>query len=126
MNPEQKTDIQREFLALDGRCVICRKPINRILVLKQTCSDECHEKYIQKLETSFGKFKFVIYNKAAYRVPTRYIAEHGLKPEGLENFQKARCITHKAILEENLDDSSKLDCPVCGYGFSISNPVIWQ
>ena len=36
-----------------------------------------------------------------------------------------RCPSHKAELEEDLEDSSKLNCPVCGYGFSYKSGVIW-
>jgi len=38
----------------------------------------------------------------------------------------ARCPTHDKELEEDLEDSSKLDCPECGYGFSYKNEVIWK
>lgn len=42
--------------------------------------------------------------------------------------EKPYCPAHDAPLEESLEDSSKWDCPVCGYGFNIrTNPdVVWK
>lgn len=37
-----------------------------------------------------------------------------------------RCPTHKQILQVDEEDSSKLDCPVCGYGFSYRNIAIYK
>lgn len=37
------------------------------------------------------------------------------------------CPTCNKRLEENCEDSSKLDCPKCGYGFHSQNPdIVWK
>lgn len=59
-------------------CVICDKPV---ITGKMTCSDPCHEKFIEFCEVQYGASKKVIDQTTgiAYRVSTRDIVEKGLK-----------------------------------------------
>lgn len=47
-----------------------------------------HEEFVALLEKTFGKYKKVVdaTTGIAYRVPTRYIIEHGLKQTELHRF----------------------------------------
>lgn len=53
-----------------------------------TCSPNCHEIYMQQLEEQFGKFKKVVdaATGISYQVPTRVIAEAGIKQQDLTKF----------------------------------------
>jgi len=53
-----------------------------------TCSQKCHETFVKQLESDFGKEKIVVdaVTGKRYRVPTRYIIEHGLKYTDLQKF----------------------------------------
>ena len=73
--------------ALAGFCVICGKPkaeSRRFL----TCSEECHERLVERLVWKFGEFKRVVDAETgkAYRVPTRDIIERGLKHGDLARY----------------------------------------
>jgi len=67
-------------------CIICGKLYESGRLF--TCSEACHRKFIDMLVETFGEFKKVVDKQTgkAYRVPTRYILEHGLKHEELPNF----------------------------------------
>jgi len=67
-------------------CVVCGKLYKPGRTW--TCSEACHKKFIDRLVEAFGEFKKVVDVRTgkAYRVPTRYILERGLKYEELPNF----------------------------------------
>lgn len=67
-------------------CVMCGK--SYIIGREYTCSEECHEKFVEKLIEKFGEYKKVIDAETgkAYRVPTRHIVEEGLRYKDLINF----------------------------------------
>lgn len=56
----------------------------------QTCSPICHENLIKDLEQQFGIYKQVVdeHSGIAYKVPTRYIIEHGLHQQDLPSFPR--------------------------------------
>jgi len=79
--------LQLITLAPLGLCAVCgRERRTRLL----TCSDRCHEKLIDRLVEHFGEYKKVVDAETgiAYRVPTRYILEHGLRHEELHKFPR--------------------------------------
>lgn len=53
-----------------------------------TCSDKCHEQFVQHLIREFGEFKRVCSTVTGkcYRVPTRVIIEKGLTHDELVKF----------------------------------------
>ena len=55
---------------------------------KITCSDFCHDKYIEKKIEQDGLFKKVVdlTSGITYRVPTKLMIEEGLIQEDLKNF----------------------------------------
>jgi len=69
-----------------SRCLVCGKPYKPGRLY--TCSEACHQRFIDALVKQFGEFKRVVDERTgkAYRVPTRYILEHGLKYDELPNF----------------------------------------
>ena len=73
-------------------CWICgaQSPVSRV-----TCSDECHEKLVDKLEREFGIYKRVmdIETGKAHRVPTRDIVEKGLRHQDLKKYPEWRDFT---------------------------------
>lgn len=70
-------------------CWICGRSSQKYLV---TCSDECHEKLIHRLEKEFGIYKKVvdIETGKTYKVPTRDIIEKGLKYEDIKKYPEWR------------------------------------
>ena len=66
-------------------CWICGLPCSGSRV---TCSDECHEKLVDKLESEFGIYKKVvdIETGKTHRVPTREIIEKGLRQKDLRRY----------------------------------------
>jgi len=80
-----KQELKRRGGAM-SRCVICGKPYKPGRIW--TCSEACHQKFIDQLVVVFGEFKKVVdvQTGKAYRVSTRYILEHGLKYEELPSF----------------------------------------
>lgn len=66
-------------------CVICDKPT---ITCKITCSDDCHEKFVEFCEAQYGTSKNVVDQTTgvSYKVPTRDIIEKGLKWEDLTNY----------------------------------------
>lgn len=71
---------------MDVKSVCCNSDVE--INNKITCSDHCHDKYIEKMMIQCGLFKKVIDQKTniAYKVPIRVIIEEGLKQEELKNF----------------------------------------
>jgi len=69
-------------------CWICGAQCPEFRVTSITCSEECHEKLIDRLEKEFGIYKKVvdIETGRAHRVPTRDIIEKGLKHQDLKNY----------------------------------------
>lgn len=55
---------------------------------RMTCSEECHEKFVDRLEKEFGDVKKVIDQTIgiAYKVPTRDIVENGLTWQDLPKY----------------------------------------
>ncbi len=70
-------------------CWICGGPSQKYLV---TCSEECHEKLIHRLEQKFGIHKKVvdIETGKTHKVPTRDIIERGLKYGDIKNYPEWR------------------------------------
>ena len=67
-------------------CWICGSPcIGARLV---TCSDECHEKLVDRMEHEFGIYKKVVDLETGktHRVPTRDIIEKGLRQQDLRRY----------------------------------------
>jgi hypothetical protein len=71
-----------------NRCFICGRHYEEQQVRLLTCSDECHEKLLQRLIDEFGEFKKVCsaVTGKCYRVPTRHILEKGLRHDELVQF----------------------------------------
>ena len=57
-----------------------------------TCSEECHERFIDMLINEFGEFKKIIDAETgvAYKIPTREVLEQGLWHENLKKYPKWR------------------------------------
>lgn len=71
-------DFMMECLEImaEGKCVICgRKHSHRVF----TCSEECHEKFVEELIDRYGEFKKIVVDGVAYKVPTVDIIEKGVK-----------------------------------------------
>lgn len=72
---------------MDNHCLVCGllAPAGRA-----TCSEECHEEFVGLLIERFGEYKRVVDLKTGieYKVPTRYIVEHGLKTSELPQFPR--------------------------------------
>ena len=68
-------------------CVICDKPT---IANKMTCSDNCHEKFIEFCEGQYGISKKVVDQTTgiSYKVPTRDIVEKGLKWKDLTKYPR--------------------------------------
>jgi len=67
-------------------CVVCGKTY--IIGRLYTCSDECHEKLIEKMVQEFGEYKKVVDVETGktYKVPIRDILEKGLRHKDLINY----------------------------------------
>jgi hypothetical protein len=67
------------------KCIVCGKEHDYRLL---TCSEECHEKLIQKLIEIFGEYKVVVDVRtgAKHLVPTRIILEEGLSYGDLKKY----------------------------------------
>jgi len=72
-----------------GLCWICGAQCTEFLV---TCSEECHEKLVDRLEREFGIYKRVVDNETGktHRVPTRDIIEKGLRHQDLKKYPEWR------------------------------------
>lgn len=70
-----------------GRCEMCHSPIPEGSE-GITCSEKYHNILVQTFETMYGKYKKVTDDVTgkSYKVPIRYIVEHGLKQMELERF----------------------------------------
>lgn len=68
-------------------CVICDK---HTITGKMTCSDDCHEKFVEFCEGQYGISKKVVDQTTgiSYKVPTRDIIEKGLKWKDLTNYPR--------------------------------------
>lgn len=66
-------------------CWICGSPCSGSRV---TCSDECHEKLVDRLESEFGIYKKVVDIETGkiHRVPTRDIIEKGLRQQDMRRY----------------------------------------
>jgi len=69
-------------------CIVCGRLYAQAKGRPWTCSEACPKKLIDALVKQFGEFKRVVDPRTgkAYRVPTRYILERGLKYEDLPKF----------------------------------------
>lgn len=85
--PEAHGDVMDGLVDVKSAC--CNADIQ--VLSKTTCSDQCHEKFVQYFETLVGKEKLVtsVATGKTYKVPTRYIIEQGLKGYELQNFPEA-------------------------------------
>ena len=56
-----------------------------------TCSENCHERFVEELEREFGREKVVVDEATGRRhlVPTRQIIERGVRQENLKFFPEA-------------------------------------
>ena len=68
-------------------CVICDTPT---ITGKMTCSDLCHEKFIEFCEGQYGISKKVVDQTTgiSYKVPTKDIVEKGLKWKDLAKYPR--------------------------------------
>lgn len=66
-------------------CIICGKKHS---YREHTCSDECHDLFMQKLIKEFGEYKIVVdmVTGKEHRVPIVDIIEKGIKQEDLKNY----------------------------------------
>lgn len=67
-------------------CIVCDMPIT--ITGRMTCSEKCHEEFIEFGEKKFGKVKKVVDQTTgiAYEVPTRVIIESGLTWKDLTKY----------------------------------------
>lgn len=67
-------------------CIICQGVYKGGREL--TCSENCHEIFIERLIAQFGEYKKVVRMSTgiAYRVPTRDIIERGIREEELDQY----------------------------------------
>lgn len=93
------------FQPLEGDrfCIICGKPFSQGRL--RTCSDECHQRFIDIMVVMFGRFKKVVDSETGktYRVPTREILEKGLKHEDLVKYPEWKEEMNKQLSKETLD-----------------------
>lgn len=70
-------------------CYICGAPCSPG---RLTCSDDCHEKLVYRLERDFGVYKKVVDLETGktHRVLTRDIVERGLRQIDLKNYPEWR------------------------------------
>ena len=70
-----------------GLCIICDRPT---IIGRMTCSDSCHEKFIEFCEEQYGVSKNVVDQTTGitYKVPTRDIVERGLKWKDLAKYPR--------------------------------------
>ncbi len=70
----------------NGLCIMCNEPIDRAGNI--TCSEKCHELFIEFAEKKFGVIKRVVdmTTGLTHEVPTRDIIEKGLKQQYLINY----------------------------------------
>lgn len=68
------------------KCIVCRELCGEGRGL--TCSENCHEVFIEHLIAKFGEYKKVVRmtTGVAYKVPTRDILERGIKEKGLDQY----------------------------------------
>lgn len=68
----------------------CGKSLPTDRKYQNTCSEECHEALLDKMDSDFGQVKRVTKTETGvtYLVPTRYIAEHGIKGADLDKFPR--------------------------------------
>ena len=66
-------------------CMICGTPI---AADRLTCSEDCHEKVVDFIESQYGHYKRVVdgVSGLSYRVPVRDIIELGLKQTDLKKY----------------------------------------
>lgn len=69
-------------------CFVCGGQLPNVREYQNTCRKECHEALLDKMENDFGSVKRVtrLSTGVTYLVPTRYIAEHGIKEAELDRF----------------------------------------
>jgi len=69
-----------------SNCVVCGK--GHLSGRLYTCSEECHQKFIDRLVAEFGEYKKVldVETGRSYRVPTRDIIEGGLRQRDLAKY----------------------------------------
>ena len=69
---------------MDIKSVCCKADVDTFN--KITCSDSCHEKFIQKMIRENGIYKKVVdlQSNITYRIPTRLIIEQGILQEELK------------------------------------------
>ncbi len=70
------------------KCLICGNGIyadGRV-----TCSDSCHEEFVNRMIAEFGEFKKVvrITTGEAFKVPTRDIIEKGVREQDLDQYPR--------------------------------------
>ncbi len=73
----------------DARSKCCGADIEN--AKRVTCSDRCHERFVEELEREFGAVKIVVDEATGKRhlVPTRTIIERGVRQDELHNFPEA-------------------------------------
>lgn len=66
-------------------CQICGKPCQPG---RATCSEDCHEKFVDRCEKEFGAYKKIIdlTTGLTHKVPTRTIIEKGIKQVDLHGY----------------------------------------
>jgi hypothetical protein len=85
-------DVDKKFLgnliqlAMLRICVVCGKAHTSGRLY--TCSEKCHQKFIDELVEKFGEHKKIIdqVTGKAYKVPTRDILEKGLSHSNLPKY----------------------------------------
>ena len=76
-------------------CAVCGKPIqglsvNSMPAARLTCSESCHERFVNFLIFKYGPYKKVgrLSTGETFRVPLREIIEHGLREEDLDQYPR--------------------------------------
>jgi len=69
-------------------CVICSQEYDGGRA--QTCSDSCHNEFVNRLVKKYGEFKKIVRNSTgeAFKVPTRDILEKGINEQDLDRYPR--------------------------------------
>ncbi|MEK6880021.1 MAG: hypothetical protein AABY22_10455 [Nanoarchaeota archaeon] len=80
-------EVRQKPVIFDAKSNCCDGDID-FATIKNTCSDECHEALVKKMEHDFGKFKRVVDAESGlvHKIPVRTIIENGIKQTNLKNF----------------------------------------
>jgi hypothetical protein len=78
-----------EAVLVDVKSACCHADVE--IWQRTTCSDDCHEEYVRRLEREFGAEKIIVdaVTGLRHRVPTRVLVERGISHDKLARFPLA-------------------------------------